>query len=127
MSDTAVDITSVPDADRSSPPPSPPPPYSNHEQELPPYPAAPPTYPPLQAESTSISQPGADYEPPANIDPEAASQTVSSPFDDKTVRRGFVRKVGTMTDFMLQRSAFSYFPESERETFPSELCRCSAS
>lgn len=124
---TSKEAPSVPDADTSSPPPSPPPPYSNQEQELPPYSAAPPVYPPLKTESTSICQPGASYEPSADVDPEATPQTASitdsSPFDDKTVRRGFVRKVGTvLTHLLLQVLAFiqkSYYIEFVPRVMPS--------
>ncbi|XP_022613855.1 protein lifeguard 1-like [Seriola dumerili] len=98
MSDTADPIARkemqyVPDSDVSSPPPS----YSYQGQQPPPYSAAPDMYYPPKAETTCISQPGTAYESFSDISPDAPSDTTpliaSSAFDDKTVRRAFVRKV----------------------------------
>lgn len=106
MSDTADQLASketqyVPNSDMSSPPP----PYSYPEQQLPPYSAAPPMYPPPKTETTSICQPGTGYESFADINPETPTETTavttSSSFDDKTVRRGFVRKVGALLTHLL--------------------------
>lgn len=54
-------------------------------------------YSPPKTETTSIYEPSSGYESFHGINPEAASDTTpiisSFSFDDKTVRRGFVRKV----------------------------------
>lgn len=98
-SDTADHVASeemehVPETDTSSPPPTP---NSNVEQEPPPYSEEPSMYP---SPKPSMCEPATGYEPSPDIDPEAVPQTIaiiaSSPFDDKTVRRGFIRKVGTL-------------------------------
>ncbi|XP_068604578.1 protein lifeguard 1 [Brachionichthys hirsutus] len=85
MSDTADVLTETeaapPGYDSTSPPPS----YSYQEQR-----------PPHKVD-TSCSQPAAGYESFRDICPEAPSDTTplitSSSFYDKSVRRGFVRKV----------------------------------
>lgn len=82
----------TPGYDASSPPS-----YSYEGQQPPPYSAVPATYPTTEAEATCIHQPHTEYESFSNISPEAPSVTTplmaSSSFDDKSVRRGFVRKV----------------------------------
>lgn len=98
MSDTADYLTSketqdTPTYDASSPPPA----YSYQGEQPPPYSAAPSTYSPPKAETTCTYEPIGGYESFRDICPEAPSDTTplisSSSFDDKTVRRGFVRKV----------------------------------
>ncbi|XP_072219790.1 protein lifeguard 1 [Leuresthes tenuis] len=72
-------------------------PYSYQEQQPPPYSAAPAMYNPPKADTAHTYQPSTGYESFQDIIPEAASETTpfisSSSFDDKSVRRGFVRKV----------------------------------
>ncbi|XP_036939257.1 protein lifeguard 1 [Acanthopagrus latus] len=98
MSDTADHLTSketqhAPSYDVSPPPPA----YSYQGEQPPPYSAAPCTYPPPKAETTCTYEPTGGYESFRDIIPEAPSDTTplisSSSFDDRTVRRGFVRKV----------------------------------
>ncbi|XP_073348154.1 protein lifeguard 1 [Pagrus major] len=98
MSDTADYLTSketqdAPTYDVSSPPPA----YSYQGEQPPPYSAAPSTYPPPKTETTYTYEPISGYESFCDIGPEAPSDTTplisSSSFDDRTVRRGFVRKV----------------------------------
>nr|XP_046263803.1 protein lifeguard 1 isoform X2 [Scatophagus argus] len=107
MSDTADRLTSTetkdaPGYDVSSPPPS----YSYQEQPPPPYSAAPAAmHPPPKVESTYIHQPTGGYESFRDINPEAESDTTpllsSQSFDDRTVRRGFVRKVFSILTLQL--------------------------
>ncbi|AWP03691.1 putative protein lifeguard 1-like [Scophthalmus maximus] len=92
MSDMAVtskETQDAPGSDTSAPPP---PPYSYQGQQPPPYTTDPAMYLPPKTEATCINQPGAGY-----ICPEAQWDETpipaSSSFDDKTVRRAFVRKV----------------------------------
>ncbi|KAF0046657.1 hypothetical protein F2P81_000290 [Scophthalmus maximus] len=92
MSDMAVtskETQDAPGSDTSAPPP---PPYSYQGQQPPPYTTDPAMYFPPKTEATCINQPGAGY-----ICPEAQWDETpipaSSSFDDKTVRRAFVRKV----------------------------------
>uniref|UniRef100_A0A7N6B4W1 Uncharacterized protein n=1 Tax=Anabas testudineus TaxID=64144 RepID=A0A7N6B4W1_ANATE len=103
-SDTADHVASeemehVPETDTSSPPPTP---NSNVEQEPPPYSEEPSMYP---SPKPSMCEPATGYEPSPDIDPEAVPQTIaiiaSSPFDDKTVRRGFIRKVFSILTLQL--------------------------
>ncbi|XP_022059198.1 protein lifeguard 1 [Acanthochromis polyacanthus] len=96
MSDTADAFTSKqtpPGCDVSSPPP----PYTYQEQQPPAYSAASATYSQPKIDTPCSYQPSAGYESFRDINPEAASDTTplisSSSFDDKTVRRGFIRKV----------------------------------
>lgn len=74
--------------------PSPPPVYSYEPLPPPPYPVDPETYPPLKTEAActyqSITSPSADETP-----------LTSSAFDDKTVRRAFVRKVFSILTLQL--------------------------
>jgi len=71
--------------------------YSYQEQQPTPYSAAPAMYNPPKADTAHTYQPSTGYESFQDIIPEAASETTpimsSSSFDDKSVRRGFVRKV----------------------------------
>ncbi|XP_074508145.1 protein lifeguard 1-like [Sebastes fasciatus] len=101
MSDTADFLTSketqdAPVYDVSSPPPPPLPSYSSEGQQPPPYSATPEKYPPPETETTCADEPTTGDES-CDISPEALSDTTSpiasSPFDDKTVRRAFIRKV----------------------------------
>lgn len=84
------------------PPPSsspPPPPYSNQEVHPPPppYSAVPPQYLPAKVATDSSSLSSIGYESFADLRHAAQTDTTpllsSSAFDDKAVRRGFVRKV----------------------------------
>lgn len=102
MSDTADLLTSketqdAPGYDVSSPPLS----YSYQGQQPPPYSAGPAMYPPSKEATTCTHQPTTGYETFQDICPEALSDTTpliaSSSFDDKSVRRGFIRKVCTIT------------------------------
>lgn len=83
----------------SPPAPSPPPPYSNQEllPPPPPYSAAPPRYDPAKVATDSSSLSSTGYESFMDLRLETPSDTTplmcSSAFDDKTVRRGFIRKV----------------------------------
>ncbi len=85
----------VPDYDVSAPPLS----YSYQDQQPPPYSEAP------IIETTPPIQPVTKYESFRDIIPEAPSyptpDIVSASFDDKAVRRGFVRKVCTILSFNL--------------------------
>ncbi|XP_034412080.1 protein lifeguard 1 isoform X2 [Cyclopterus lumpus] len=107
MSDTAEPLPSREtwDAPRYevSPPPSPP--CSYEGQQPPPYSAAPELCPPPKVEKTCIYQPATGYESFRDICPEASSDTTplmaSSSFDDKTVRRAFVRKVFSILTLQL--------------------------
>lgn len=88
----------------SPPAPSPPPPYSNHElPPPPPYSAAPPRYDPAKVATDSSSLSSAGYESFMDLRLEASSDTTplmcSSAFDDKAVRRGFIRKVCATVSF----------------------------
>lgn len=89
----------APADDVSSPPLPPPPPYSYQEQLPPPYSAAPAMYPASKEAASATHQATAtcQYVSFSDICPEAPSDTTpliaSSSFDDKSVRRGFVRKV----------------------------------
>nr|XP_019962773.1 PREDICTED: protein lifeguard 1-like [Paralichthys olivaceus]XP_019962774.1 PREDICTED: protein lifeguard 1-like [Paralichthys olivaceus]XP_019962775.1 PREDICTED: protein lifeguard 1-like [Paralichthys olivaceus]XP_019962776.1 PREDICTED: protein lifeguard 1-like [Paralichthys olivaceus] len=73
-----------------------PPPYSYQQQPPPAYSTVPAMYCPTKTETACTDQPAA-YESFHDICPETQSDTTppvaSSSFDDKTVRRGFVRKV----------------------------------
>ncbi|XP_056276589.1 protein lifeguard 1 [Pseudoliparis swirei] len=99
MSDTAEPLPprETLDAPRDEVPPPPPPLYTPKGQQPPPYAAAPELCPPPKAETTCIYQPTTGYESFRDISPEASSDTTpltaSSSFEDKTVRRAFVRKV----------------------------------
>jgi len=101
MSDTAEPLPprETLDAPRDEVPPPPPPLYTPKGQQPPPYAAAPELCPPPKAETTCIYQPTTGYESFRDISPEASSDTTpltaSSSFEDKTVRRAFVRKVCT--------------------------------
>ena len=87
------------DPERSSPPPPPPPPppYSYQQQPPPAYSSVPAMSCPTKTETTCITQPVPVYESFQDIVPETHSDTTplieSSAFEDKLVRRGFVRKV----------------------------------
>ncbi|XP_028987838.1 protein lifeguard 1 [Betta splendens] len=106
MSDTALDVatheaTPDPGCDSFSPPTTPPPP-SYDEQQLPPHFEAPPMYPEPQTEEKC--HPDTADESFANIDTEAPTdmtETAPSPFEDKTVRRAFVRKVFSILTLQL--------------------------
>ncbi|XP_041805522.1 protein lifeguard 1 [Chelmon rostratus] len=109
MSDTADGFTSK---DTQDPPgyevSSPPPPsysYQGQQPPPPPYSAAPAMYPPPKVETTCMYQPTTGYESFRDICPEAPSDstplTASSSFDDKAVRRGFVRKVFSILTLQL--------------------------
>ncbi|KAM6919044.1 protein lifeguard 1 [Xenentodon cancila] len=70
-----------------------PPPYSYHGEDSPPY-IGPATYNLPKTETACISQPTTGYESFCDINPSETTPIISSSsFDDKTVRRGFVRKV----------------------------------
>ncbi|XP_070700864.1 protein lifeguard 1 [Pempheris klunzingeri] len=106
MSDTAEQPTSTetqgpPAYDVSSPPPA----YSYQDQQPPPYSAASAMNPPPKANTTCTYQPTAGYESFRDIIQESPSDTTplldSSSFDDKTVRRGFVRKVFSILTLQL--------------------------
>ncbi|XP_054452112.1 protein lifeguard 1-like [Anoplopoma fimbria] len=107
MSDTSEPHTSKEtlDAPRYDVPSTPPPLYSYEGQQPPPYSAAPEMYPPPKVETNCINQPTTGYESFADICPEASSDTTplmaSSSFDDKTVRRAFVRKVFSILTLQL--------------------------
>ncbi|XP_071347052.1 protein lifeguard 1 isoform X2 [Trachinotus anak] len=107
MSDTAEPITpkEMQDAPGSDMPYPPPPPDFHQEQQSPPYPADPAMYSPPKTEMTCIDQPGTGHESFPDISPEAPSDMTppiaSSAFDDKTVRRGFVRKVFSILTLQL--------------------------
>lgn len=89
----------------SPPAPSPPPPYTNHEllPPPPPYSAAPPRYDPAKVATDSSSLSSAGYESFMDLRLEESSDTTpllcSSAFDDKAVRRGFIRKVCATVSF----------------------------
>ncbi|KAM9719846.1 protein lifeguard 1 [Menidia menidia] len=78
-------------------PPRPPPPCPHGEQQPPPYSAAPPTCPLSTGGAAHSHQASTGYQSFHDILPQEASETTpiisSSSFDDKSVRRGFVRKV----------------------------------
>lgn len=103
MSDTADTFKETQDTPGYDVSPPPPPSYSYQAQQPPPYSAAPAMYPPPKVETTCTSQPTSGYESFRDIIPESQSDTTpliaSSSFDDKTVRRGFVRKVCTTLSF----------------------------
>ncbi|KAM6990072.1 protein lifeguard 1 isoform 1-T2 [Tautogolabrus adspersus] len=110
MSDTADSLTpkETQEAfgyDVSSQPPSAPPSYTYEEQPPPPYSADPSVFPPTKEETTYTSQPTTECPSVIDINPEAPPDTTPpeppSPFDDKTVRRGFVRKVFCIVTLML--------------------------
>uniref|UniRef100_A0A1A8DAI9 Glutamate receptor, ionotropic, N-methyl D-aspartate-associated protein 1 (Glutamate binding) n=1 Tax=Nothobranchius kadleci TaxID=1051664 RepID=A0A1A8DAI9_NOTKA len=81
-------------SDEASPDP---PPYSYSDQPPPAYLAAPETYNPPISEIDPTYQSSTGYQSFCDTDPERESETTpifsSSSFDDKAVRRGFVRKV----------------------------------
>nr|XP_020441804.1 protein lifeguard 1-like isoform X2 [Monopterus albus] len=85
------EMQDAPDSDMSSPPL----PHSSQSEEPPPYSAALEMDPPPKSET--IPQPGSGYESLAGIGEQDATDTTSikttCPFDDKAVRRGFIRKV----------------------------------
>lgn len=124
MSDTADTLTSketqdAPGYDASSPPPS------YQEQQPPPYSEDPGMYPPSTAEAPSTCLPATGDESPSDKNPEAPPDTTSaitsSAFDDKTVRRGFVRKVCTTLSFnfwLLISTISAYFTYDKQS-----LCR----
>ncbi|XP_031153971.1 protein lifeguard 1 [Sander lucioperca] len=91
----------APGYDASSPPPL----YSYQGQQPTPYSAAPAMYPPPKTDTTYTHQPTTGYESFRDIIPEASSDTtpliVSSSFNDKTVRRAFVRKVFSILTLQL--------------------------
>ncbi|KAM9349158.1 protein lifeguard 1 [Symphorus nematophorus] len=98
MSNTADVLTpketqDAPGYDVSSAPSS----YSYQGEQPPPYSEAPPTYSPPKIDTTYTHQPPTVYESFRDVCPEAPSDSTpliaSSSFDDRTVRRGFVRKV----------------------------------
>ncbi|KAF1384102.1 hypothetical protein PFLUV_G00138790 [Perca fluviatilis] len=99
MSDT--ETQDAPGYDASSPPPL----YSYQGQQPPPYSAAPAMYPPPKIDATYAHQPTTGYESFRDIIPEASSDTTpliaSSSFNDKTVRRAFVRKVFSILTLQL--------------------------
>lgn len=107
MSDAAnPDVpTETQDAPGSDVYSSPPPPYPDLGLEPPPYSAAPEMYPPPKAEVTCVSEPGIGCESLGNVEVlRAEATTESNPFDDKTVRRAFVRKVCVLrTSELIQR------------------------
>lgn len=98
MSDTADHVatkeTYEPNCDVSScPTPSP---QSYNEKQPLPDSEAPPMYP----EPNTVCQSHTVYQTFSNVNPEDPTQTTSttasSGFEDKTIRRGFVRKVGAL-------------------------------
>ncbi|XP_029379864.1 protein lifeguard 1 [Echeneis naucrates] len=94
MSDTADFIAPKERQEASGSHMSPsPPPYSFEGQQPPPYSAAPETY----SETTCTYQPVTGYESfqdiGLNVPTDTTPLLASSSFEDKTVRRGFVRKV----------------------------------
>ncbi|KAK9538536.1 hypothetical protein VZT92_003699 [Zoarces viviparus] len=99
---TSREMQDAPGYDGSSPPP---PLYSHEGQQPPPYSAAPAMCPASKTKTTCIYQPTAGYESFRDICPEASSDTTplkaSSSFDDKTVRRAFVRKVFSILTLQL--------------------------
>ncbi|XP_028449187.1 protein lifeguard 1 isoform X1 [Perca flavescens] len=99
MSDTETQNT--PGYDASSPPQL----YSYQGQQPPPYSAAPAMYTPPKIDATYAHQPTTGYESFRDIIPEASSDTTpliaSSSFNDKTVRRAFVRKVFSILTLQL--------------------------
>ncbi|XP_060901318.1 protein lifeguard 1 [Labrus mixtus] len=108
MSDTSDSLTPMEKQeavgyDVSSQPP--PPSYSYPEQQPPPYSADPSVFPPSKEETACISQPTSECPSVSDMNPEAPPDSTppekSSPFDDKTVRRGFVRKVFCIVTLML--------------------------
>ncbi|KAM3605353.1 uncharacterized protein V6R79_024383 [Siganus canaliculatus] len=83
-----------------------PPHYNQEGLQPPPYSALPPMYPPHTVETAAIScQPATGYESFRALNSEEPSDTTpliaSSSFDDKTVRRGFVRKVFSILTLQL--------------------------
>ncbi|XP_070774586.1 protein lifeguard 1 [Enoplosus armatus] len=106
MSDSADSLTSeetqgAPGYDVSSPPP----PYSHQEQQPPPYSAAPAVYPAPKVDTSYTHRHTTGYESFCDTGLEAPSDTApllaSSSFDDKTVRRAFVRKVFSILTLQL--------------------------
>ncbi|KAA8587768.1 hypothetical protein FQN60_016630, partial [Etheostoma spectabile] len=99
MSDT--ETQDAPGYDASSPPPL----YSYEGQQPPPYSATPALYPPPKIDTTYKYQPTTGYVSFRDIIPEASSDTTpliaSSSFNDKTVRRAFVRKVFSILTLQL--------------------------
>ncbi|XP_034743775.1 protein lifeguard 1 [Etheostoma cragini] len=99
MSDT--ETQDPPGYDASSPPPL----YSYEGQPPPPYSATPALYPPPKIDPTYKYQPTTGYVSFRDIIPEASSDTTpliaSSSFNDKTVRRAFVRKVFSILTLQL--------------------------
>lgn len=102
MSDTADQFTSeetqdIPGKDVSLSPP----PYSSQEQEPPPLDAILEMYPPSKLETSDIPPPTTEHESSCDMNPEDPSDMTPaeapSAFDDKIIRRGFVRKVGATT------------------------------
>ncbi|XP_062259846.1 protein lifeguard 1 [Platichthys flesus] len=104
MSDTS-------DPEKSSPPPSPPPPsspppsYSYQQQPPPAYSQVPAVYCPTMTEATCSSEPAPVCESFKDTLPETQSDPTApiepSPFEDKLVRRGFVRKVFSILTLQL--------------------------
>ncbi|XP_034558445.1 protein lifeguard 1 [Notolabrus celidotus] len=111
MSDTADFLASketadAPRFDASPEPPSPSPPsYNYQEQQPPPYSADPDMYPPSKEEPTFASKPTNDDPSVSDMNPDTMPDTTEpvepSPFEDKTVRRAFVRKVFSIVTIML--------------------------
>ncbi|XP_061587029.1 protein lifeguard 1 [Cololabis saira] len=86
----------APGNDASSPPP-----YSYQGEDPPPY-DGPATYNLPKAEPACISHPTTQYESFCDINPPETTPFISSSsFDDKTVRRGFVRKVFSILTLQL--------------------------
>ncbi|XP_068460494.1 protein lifeguard 1-like [Clinocottus analis] len=105
MSDTEEPLISRETQDDVSSPLPPPPLYSYEGQQPPPYSAVPELCAPPKFETTRIYQPTSGYESFRDILPEASPDTTglmaSSSFDDKTVRRAFVRKVFSILTLQL--------------------------
>ncbi|CAJ1072836.1 protein lifeguard 1 [Xyrichtys novacula] len=111
MSDTQDFLQSgetqvAPVYDVSFEPTTPPlPSYSDQEQQPPPYTAAPEMYPPPKEEATWNPELPAGDPDAIGMNPEAPPDTTEpetpSPFEDKTVRRAFVRKVFCIVTLML--------------------------
>lgn len=111
MTDTASDFLQpatedAPEADVSSQLTSPAPPsYNAIEPQPPPYSATPEMYPPPKGEPNYAFEPTDECPPVSNMNPEDSPDTsqpvVASAFEDKTVRRGFVRKVFCIVTLML--------------------------
>ncbi|XP_037618837.1 protein lifeguard 3-like [Sebastes umbrosus] len=134
MSDTADSLTSketqdAPGYDVSSPPPPPPPlSYSSEGQQPPPYSAALAMCPPPKIETTCTYQPTTGYDSFPDVSPKASSDTTplksSSSFDDKTVRRTFIRKVFSIlaVQLLFTFSVMCVFTFSEVEEIQTDMC-----